>query len=126
MPVMNFDLEDGKAPVSFTLKPEDAERFMAFMNECNKAVKDMEAVYDMFAMGRDARKPHILMSCIENLQRRFDCLAAIEREFFIVPSEPDDDYPDEDPGEECLLNWGASPEEYVEQFRTALASISAK
>lgn len=34
MPVMNFDLEDGLDPVSFTLKHEDAERFAAFMQHC--------------------------------------------------------------------------------------------
>lgn len=38
MPFMNFDLEDGLPPVSFTLKPQDAERFMAFMAEC-QAIK---------------------------------------------------------------------------------------
>ncbi len=34
MPVMNFDLEDGLDPVSFTLKHEDAERFISFMQHC--------------------------------------------------------------------------------------------
>lgn len=37
MPVMNFDLEDGLPPVSFTLKTDDAERFMDFMAECQAA-----------------------------------------------------------------------------------------
>lgn len=40
MPWMNFDLLDGKPPVGFSLKPEDAERFMAFMQECQDAKKD--------------------------------------------------------------------------------------
>lgn len=40
MPVMNFDLEDGKPPVSFTLKPADVQRFVAFMGECHAANKD--------------------------------------------------------------------------------------
>ncbi len=39
MTVMNFDLEDGKPPVSFNLKLEDCERFMEFMAEC-QSVKD--------------------------------------------------------------------------------------
>ena len=39
MPVMNFDLEDGLPPVSFSLKTKDCERFMEFMAEC-QAVKD--------------------------------------------------------------------------------------
>jgi len=42
MPVMNFDLEDGHSPVSFTLKHEDAERFMDFMQNCH----DLEQTLD--------------------------------------------------------------------------------
>lgn len=42
MPQMNFDLEDGLPPVSFSLKLGDAERFMAFMAEC-QAIKDAAA-----------------------------------------------------------------------------------
>ncbi|SEO79236.1 hypothetical protein [Nitrosovibrio sp. Nv6] len=44
MPVMNFDLEDGLPPVSFSLKEADCVRFMAFMAECDKAFKDQIAV----------------------------------------------------------------------------------
>lgn len=39
MPVMNFDLEDGLPPVSFSLKTVDCDRFMKFMAEC-QAIKD--------------------------------------------------------------------------------------
>lgn len=42
MPWMNFDLLDGKPSVGFSLKPEDAERFMSFMRECEAAKKDGE------------------------------------------------------------------------------------
>lgn len=35
MPLINIDLEDGLSKVSFTLMPGDAERFMAFMAECD-------------------------------------------------------------------------------------------
>lgn len=44
MPVMNFDLEDGLPPVSFSLKESDAERFVAFMAECDAALKSTAAV----------------------------------------------------------------------------------
>jgi len=37
MPIMNFDLQDGKPPVSFSINNEGAERFMAFMAECVEA-----------------------------------------------------------------------------------------
>ena len=40
MPVFNFDLEDGKPPVTFNLKPEDAARFMGFMAQCEGDQKD--------------------------------------------------------------------------------------
>jgi len=39
MPIMNFDLEDGKPPVSFSINNEGAERFMEFMAEC-QAIRD--------------------------------------------------------------------------------------
>jgi hypothetical protein len=39
---MKFDLQDGQPPVSFTLKPEDAERFMALMAECDGVKKEIE------------------------------------------------------------------------------------
>lgn len=42
MPQMNFDLEDGKPPVSFVLKPEDCARFVAFMRECDEGKKNAE------------------------------------------------------------------------------------
>jgi hypothetical protein len=37
---MNFDLEDGKPPVSFALGSDDAERFVAFMAECEAGKTD--------------------------------------------------------------------------------------
>ena len=36
MPVMNFDLEDGLPPVSFSINGEGAERMMNFMSECQQ------------------------------------------------------------------------------------------
>ena len=36
MPVMNFDLEDGKAPITIRLDANDCERFMAFLDDCQK------------------------------------------------------------------------------------------
>lgn len=38
MTMMSFDLEDGKPPVSFTLKPADVARFVEFMAECSRAI----------------------------------------------------------------------------------------
>lgn len=38
MTVMNFDLDDGLPPVSFALKPADANRFAAFMADCQQSI----------------------------------------------------------------------------------------
>ncbi|MEL7893460.1 hypothetical protein [Vreelandella neptunia] len=64
----------------------------------------------------------IQVHCINNAKRFAEHLHAIEREFFMVPGEPDEDYPDAEPDDECLVNcWGSTTEQYVEQFRAALA-----
>jgi hypothetical protein len=39
---MRFDLEDGQEPVSFSLNPEDAERFVKFMAECHEHRQALE------------------------------------------------------------------------------------
>ena len=91
------------------------------------SVADLTRVYDALGIGRDARRIQTLLHNLENLRRRFDCLSAIEREFF-TKEVPIDDYLAEEPGDtidECSLNWGSNPKEYVEQFRVALAELTA-
>lgn len=39
MAVMNFDLEDGLPPISFTLRNDEVTRFMDFLAEC-QAIKE--------------------------------------------------------------------------------------
>lgn len=85
----------------------------------------VQHVCDAFGIGDAARTLDTIMVNVQNAKRRADCLAAIEREFFMVPGDPDDDYPDDEPADECLLNWGSDPAEYVEQFRSAIAHLSA-
>lgn len=87
------------------------------------AERDLAKIYDAFSIGSKARIIHILMENLSNVLRRERCLAAIERTFFMVPTEPDEE--DEGvPGEECLLNWGQDPDEYVRTFRAALKTIA--
>jgi hypothetical protein len=107
----------------------ECERLTAIARENNEVaslpqgdVEGLSAVYDEFGIGALAREPHILLENVRNVHRRERCLSAIEREFFTIETPPDPDEGDEEPGEECLLNWGADPAEYVEQFRDALAS----
>lgn len=93
---------------------------------CEAGKREMlDQVGALFGIGRDARTLSIIEANYRNLVRRTECLAAIEREFFMAPGEPDDEYPDDAPDEECMLNWGASPDGYVEQFRAALANRAA-
>lgn len=82
-------------------------------------------ICDMFRIGSEARTPSTILENIRNVIRFSEQQAAIEREFFMVPGEPDEDYPDEDPEDECLVNrWGSTTEQYVEQFGKALTVIT--
>jgi hypothetical protein len=56
MPFITFDLEDGLPEVSFTLKPNDAERFMAFMAECNRYMKQRDTAWVELRKIREAIK----------------------------------------------------------------------
>lgn len=84
-----------------------------------------QAIGDLLGCGSAARTDDVLLASIGNALRRASCLGAIEREFFTraVPDEDDDALPG-DMVDECQLNWGAEPAEYVEQFRAALAAAA--
>lgn len=75
-------------------------------------------------LGPGSNELHTLLVCIRNIKHFADCLDAVEREFFMVPGEPDEDDPDGEPSDECLLNrWGSTVEQYVEQFRAAIPHL---
>lgn len=76
----------------------------------------------LLSIGSAALADEVILINVQNLQRRAACLWAIEHTFFMVPVPADEDEDDTEPGEECALNWGAEPAEYVEQFRAALAA----
>ena len=85
----------------------------------------LSAICDLFHIGAEARTKSAILTNIENTIHFADQLDAIEKEFFMVPGEPDEDYPDETPADECLVNrWGSTTERYVEQFREALLRIT--
>ncbi|RFP32461.1 hypothetical protein D0T21_09690 [Duganella sp. BJB476] len=89
------------------------------------AEADLQRVYDIFSIGKDARSIGVLLTNVRNCMHFFELLTAIEREFFMVHGEPDEDYPDEEPQDECLVNsWGSTEREYIDQFRAALAAKS--
>lgn len=86
---------------------------------------DLRRVYEAFGIGEKARNIGVLLVNIENVKRFAEYLDAVEHEFFMVPGEPDEDHPDEEAADECLVNrWGSSKEQYVEQFRAALQRLT--
>lgn len=121
-PAPNFSLIDQLHAEIDALK-EQLGSYPAQIVDSDKILSD---ICDLFKIGEDARTRSAIMTNIENINDFADKLHAIEREFFMVPGEPDDDYPDEEPADECLVNcWGTTTEQYVEQFRAALKSLSA-
>jgi len=86
----------------------------------------INAVGEAFGTGSAARTRGTLVTCAENTVKFTKCLDAVER-FFMVPGESDDDYPDCEVDDLCLLNhWANSPEEYAEQFRVAILRKQAE
>jgi hypothetical protein len=77
----------------------------------------------LLGIGVNVRTDETIAMNIANLLRRTRCLDAIERAFFMV-SEPDEDDPEGEPYDTCRMSWGATPDEYVEQMREALAALS--
>ncbi|AQV94768.1 hypothetical protein BJN34_12845 [Cupriavidus necator] len=90
-----------------------------------QAEADLAAIYDAFGIGKEARTLSVLLTNLRNMKHFTELLWAVEREFFMVPGEPSDEPEDEgcEPNDECLVNcWGSTKEQYIEQFRAALAA----
>lgn len=83
----------------------------------------LQRVYDLVGMGELARTPGVLMTNLENMKRRSDCLSGIELLFQY--EVPDEDYPGQ-MSEECDLNWGQSRADYVETFKAALPAFLSR
>lgn len=108
------------------LKVSDVERLLATQSAKQGAQPSiLDQICDLFGIGVLARSESTILANVRNTIRRAECLTAVEYAFFMEPAEPDEDFPDEDPGEECMLGWGRDPQQYVEQFRAALAKIAA-
>lgn len=91
----------------------------------NEAEETLQKICSIFRIGIQAQTQSTILTNVENAVRFAEQLHAIEREFFMVPGEPDEDYPDDEPAEVCLVNcWGSTTEQYVEQFREALLRIT--
>ncbi|WP_445157604.1 hypothetical protein [Halomonas sp. E14] len=93
----------------------------------NALAATLGKICDIFGIGEAARSSSVLLVNVENAARFAGYLHAIENKFLMVPGKPDDDFPDIEPDDECLVNsWGARcTENYVEQFREALNFLVA-
>lgn len=88
----------------------------------------LQRVYDVIGLDY-SHDVSVLIENFKNIKRFADYLHAIEREFFMVPGDPSDEPEDagSKPDDECLMNcWGSTQEQYVEQFRSALAYLASK
>jgi hypothetical protein len=89
---------------------------------------DLKRVYDVIGL-HYSHPVSILIANFENTKRFAELLHAVEREFFMVPGEPSDEPEDEgcEPDDVCLMScWGSTQEQYLEQFRDALAVIQVR
>lgn len=85
----------------------------------------LSEICDLFSIGAAARARGTILTNARNVVRFADLLAAVEREFLMIPGQPDDDYPDDEPEGNCLVNrWGSTKDEYIEQFRSALEKLA--
>lgn len=107
--------------------PRDVAAYCAFLwhhgapTVLADAQSDLDRLSKVFGIGKKARNVGTLLMNAENARRRSDCLWAIEQEFFTTEVLTDMPEEEGDTIDYCPLNWGASPAEYVEQFRSALA-----
>lgn len=73
MPVVEIDLEDGKLPVSFTIKQADLDRFQTFMKESLDAIQAEKRRLDEIARLK-SRFPAIV-SMLEGYADSYDTMA---------------------------------------------------
>lgn len=124
-------LIDGTAfrPIVWLTAAKERIRWLSRALEREKArsaaaqPSDFEAVFDALGIGTGARTPETLLANVQNLLRREQCLSALERTFFTVQTPPDPAEDQDEPGEDCLLNWGHEPDNYVQAFREALGTL---
>lgn len=84
----------------------------------------LDEICALLMIGKNARTHACVMANITNIHKFARLLHAIEGEFFMAPGEIDPEFPDDQPYD-CLLNcWGSNQEQYIEQFRAALARIA--
>jgi len=97
-------------------------REIAELRERNDEMSDVvDSVSSTLGIGSKARTKETILTNIDNMKRFTELLHSMERQFFMVPGAPDEEYPDDEPEPVCLLNsWGSTPDEYLRQLGHAL------
>lgn len=81
-----------------------------------------DEICGMLGIGSKARTRNTVITNLKNIKRFSEYLHAVERQFFMVEGELNEDYPEDEPEDVCLVNsWGSTKEQYIEQFREALS-----
>lgn len=121
------DLNPGAGLADLPVGTYELAQTAAQVAASNPAEAELAQIYDLFGIGSEARSIQTLMVSLRNVLHFTDLLHAVEREFFMVPGEVDDEFPDDEPADECLVNcWGSTAEEYIEQFRAAITTMASK
>lgn len=79
----------------------------------------LDKICDVFKIGKFWHTESTILENVKNAARRSQCLSDIERKFFTTVYEDDEG----DTVEDCALNWGDEPSEYVERFGEALRTL---
>lgn len=94
---------------------------------CAELESIVDSVGDAFGIGSKARTQPCVYANVKNAVKFSNILDAIERQFFMVPGEPDEDYPECEPEDVFLMNkWGSTETEYVHKFQAWLLRQKAE
>lgn len=88
-----------------------------------EAKRLLNEIADRFSIGEFARSPSTILTNLDNSLRRERCLSMIEAHH--TETVPDEDGLGED-AEVSLLNWGESPENYIETYKAVLEEQAKK
>ena len=84
-----------------------------------QAIGLLHAIADIFYIGKNARDSGVILTNIQNAARRSECLSRIEA--YHTTKVIDDDGEEY---EDSLLScgWGATPEQYIEIYRSVVTT----
>jgi hypothetical protein len=81
-----------------------------------QAIEFLNTIADIFSIGKNARDTGVILTNIQNAARRSECLSLIEVHHTITVLDDDgEEY------EDSLLNWGATPEQYIRTYKAVVS-----